>query len=97
MRVISRQCARSASVSPAAVNTGTNAVYPSSGAVRSAARFGSSVSSWYVGEFNGCTCTPSATAPVIRSIQGFTAARSTGGSGTSIGPGDHICGSSDRS
>ena len=31
----------------------------------------------------------------MRSIQGFTAARSMGGSGASIEPGDHIAGSSE--
>ena len=44
---------------------------------------------------SGWTCTPSATSPAMRSIHGFTAATSMGGSGTSIGPGDHMAGSSD--
>ena len=45
---------------------------------------------------SGWTCTPSATEPAIRSIHGFTAATSMGGSGTSIEPGDHMAGRSER-
>ena len=48
-------------------------------------------------EWNGCTCTPSATAPAICTIHGPTAAMSTGGSGCSMGPGDHIWGMRDSS
>src|SRR5581483_11653881 len=50
---------------------------------------GSTVVDRYVGVLRGCTCTPSATSAAIRSIHGFTAATSIGGSGGSIGPGDH--------
>jgi alkanesulfonate monooxygenase SsuD/methylene tetrahydromethanopterin reductase-like flavin-dependent oxidoreductase (luciferase family) len=37
----------------------------------------------------GCTCTPSATSPAMRSIHGLTAATSTFGSSNAIGPGLH--------
>ena len=61
------------------------------------ARFASTVWRRYVDVLSGCTWTPSAWAPATRSIHGFTAARSIGGSGALIGPGDHIGGNSDRS
>jgi len=56
-----------------------------------AATFGFTCRARYPGSPSGCTCTPSATSPAIRSIHGFTAATSTFGSGASIGPALH-CG-----
>jgi hypothetical protein len=50
----------------------------------------------YVGVFSGWTWTPSATSPAMRSIHGLTAATSMAGSGASMGPGDHVGGSSER-
>ena len=55
------------------------------------ATFGTTCLVRYPGSPSGCTCTPSATSPAIRSIHGFTAATSTFGSAASIGPALH-CG-----
>src|SRR6185369_615208 len=44
------------------------------------ATFGTTCLARYPGSPSGCTCTPSATSPAIRSIHGFTAATSTFGS-----------------
>src|SRR3546814_13024472 len=49
-----------------------------------------------MGVLRGWTWMPSATSPAMRSIHGLTAARSIGGSGTAIAPGDHIAGRSER-
>jgi hypothetical protein len=58
---------------------------------------GSTVLRRYVGLLRGWMWTPSACWPATRSIHGLTAARSIGGSGASMGPGDHMAGRRVRS